>query len=190
MSTDQDIARFHLKSPAATAEIETVEIYHPAFVGREATPHRYRPVANANPGIDVALEDDTPASFEPCPMKIDSLGAKDDLEAGLRIELGDLGEILGAELDAVAAADAATAEGDPSPYETKPTIWFRTYRSDELGDPENLAKPLVGPLLLEAGPITVTGTGAWFEARAPRVIGTGVGESYRIERFPMLRGAL
>jgi hypothetical protein len=91
----------------------------------------------------------------------------------LKIQLGDLGEILPKELDAISAGVG---------FGIKPTLKYRTYRSDDL------SAPLYGPITLEISALTFKKEGAAFEAHAPRLNSTATGELYSTIRFPMLRG--
>lgn len=106
-----------------------------------------------------------------CPMKVKPLGAQTDLDQSLEITLGDLGEILPAELDRVAAGNA---------FNVKPIVIYRTYRSDDL------TAPLFGPVNLQVDGITFTHEGAAFNARATLFNITRTGEVYDLQRFPML----
>lgn len=163
-------SEFFLKSKASVVQLELVEISHPFFT------QVYRRVRNSLQAVTVTLEDGvTEATFSYYPLKITSMGARTDLESGFRIDLGDLGEILPKELDAVAANDA---------FEVKPTLVYRTYRSDDLSE------PLFGPVSLECSNFSFNSEGASFEAKAPSLNNNRTGESYLFERFPMLRGFL
>ena len=160
-------SEFFLAAPARVVQLELLEISHPAFS------QVYRVVRNAVAGVTVTLEDSTQATFTYYPLRIQVLGTKDDLDVGIRIQLGDLGELLPDEIDRVAAADA---------FDVKPTVKYRVYRSDDL------TAPLVGPLVLEIASVPFSREGAAFEARAPRLSIGRTGEIYRLDRFPMLRG--
>lgn len=162
-------AEFFLKSRASVVQLELLEVSHPAFT------QVYRIVRNAAAGVTVTLEDDTEEDFLYYPCRVTSLGNRMDLDYAFRIDLGDLGEVLPLELDAVAEADA---------FDVKPSVVYRTYRSDDL------SQPLFGPLELEVPSFSFKAEGASFVARAPRLNETTTGELYKIDRFPMLRGFL
>ena len=162
-------AEFFLKSRASVVQLELLEISHPAFT------QAYRIVRNAASGVTVTLENDTEETFLYYPCRVTSLGNRMDLDQAFRIDLGDLGEVLPLELDAVADADA---------FVVKPSVVYRTYRSDDL------SQPLFGPLELEVSSFSFKAEGASFVARAPRLNETMTGELYKLDRFPMLRGFL
>lgn len=160
---------YFLNSRSDVVAFECIEISHPAFT------RVYRRVRNHRDGISVTLEDATVVTFDWYPMKIEELSDRADLDTGLRISFGDLGEVLPKELDAVTSADAMAV---------KPTIIYRVYRSDDL------TAPMIGPIRLEATTFSFTREGASFEASAPYLNRTRTGESYNLTRFPMLRAFL
>jgi hypothetical protein len=149
--------------------LELVEISHSAFA------QTYRRVRNARAGVTVTLETDQEATFSWYPMRITELSDQADLDTGVRIDFGDLGEILPRELDAVYQADAMAE---------KPKVVYRAYRADDLD------APLIGPLNLEATTFSFTREGASFEAAAPYVNQNRTGQTYNLTRFFMLRGFL
>ena len=149
--------------------LETIEISHPAFT------QIYRKVRNNSDGITVTLEDATEATFDYYPMAITELKDQADLDTGIRVDFGDLGEVLPCELDAVSSADAMAI---------KPKVVYRGYRSDDL------TSPLIGPLRLEVGAFNFTREGASFEAAAPYVNRNKTGQTYNLTRFYVLRGFL
>lgn len=158
---------YFLKSKSSVVELDTLEISHPSFT------QVYRIVRNATQGVTVTLEDLSVVEFQYRPMKIVPVSNRDDLDQFIRIDLGDLGEILPRELDAVFNAND---------FSSKPIVKYRAYRSDDL------TEPLLGPWILEIGEFSFNRMGASFEAKAPRLNINRTGELYRIERFPMLRG--
>lgn len=160
---------FFLKSRSNVVQLELLEISHPDFT------QVYRIVRNAAAGVTVTLETAVVAEFDYYPCRITSLGNRDDLDQAFRIDLGDLGEVLPLELDAVAEADG---------FATKPEVLYRTYRSDDL------TQPLFGPLELEVQTFAFKAEGASFVARAPQLNEDTTGELYKLDRFPMLRGFL
>jgi hypothetical protein len=160
---------YFLTSHTEVVWLELIEISHPAFT------QVYRRVRNARAGVVVTLEDSEVAEFEYYPMEIVELGDQLDLDTGIRISFGDLGEVLPRELDAVYLADAMAV---------KPRIVYRVYRSDDL------TAPLLGPVFLEATTFSFAAEGATFEASAPYVNLNRTGETYNLTRFPMQRGFL
>jgi len=164
-----DYATFFLNSLSSVAQLELLEITHPDFT------QDYFIVRNATNGVTVTLEDLSSQDFKYYPLKITSVGTRENLDFGVRVDLGDLGEVLPVELDAVAAAAG---------YGVKPVVKYRTYRSDDL------TAPLYGPVTLEAGDFSFTRDGCSFEAKAPSLNISETGEIYSLDRFPMLRGFL
>lgn len=162
-----EYSEFFLNAGANVAELELLEISHPNFT------QTYYIVRNATEGVTVTLEDATVQAFEYYPLQITPAGAGDDLDQVLQIQLGDLGAILSQELDSISAGES---------FGTKPTLKYRTYRSDDL------SAPLYGPITLEISRLTFKKEGAAFEAHAPRLNSTATGELYTTTRFPMLRG--
>lgn len=160
---------YFLGSTRDVVNLELVEISHPDFT------QVYRRVRNARDGVTVTLETAVDADFDWYPMEITELSDQADLDAGFRISFGDLGEVLPKERDAVYAADGMG---------TKPTVVYRSYRSDDL------SAPLIGPLTLEANSFSFAPQGATFEASAPYVNVNTTGETYNLTRFPMQRGFL
>lgn len=158
---------YFLNSNSSVVQLELLEISHSAFT------QSYYVVRNAVNGVTVTLETLVNQAFEYYPLKITPVGAKDDLDQFLRIDLGDLGEVLPTELDAVSNALG---------FSEKPVVKYRTYRSDDL------TAPLLGPWVLEVDTFNFNREGSSFEAKAPSLNINRTGELYKIARFPMLRG--
>lgn len=173
VATPAEYASYFLNSASSVVQLETLEISHPAFS------KVYYIVRNKLDGLQDAVDENgVSKNYEYYPLRISYLGVRDNLDAGLKIEVGDLGEIIPVELDAVAAAEVPEVSG----FQVKPTVIYRTYRSDDLG------KVLYGPLVLEIREFTFTKDGAMFEAKAPSLNLNQTGEVYSVTRFPMLRG--
>jgi hypothetical protein len=164
-----DYAAYFLSSRSSVVFLETVEITHPSFT------RTYWLVRNAIGGIVATLENGTAQAFEYYPLRIRPMSAKDDLDQTLEVDMGDLGEIIPVELDAIDAAGK---------MHIKPIVRYRAWRSDDL------STPLVGPLNLEMVDISSNQEGSTFKAGAPSLNLNRTGELYRTVRFPMLRGVL
>ena len=164
-----DYTEFFLKSKSSVVQLELLEISHPDFT------ETYRVVRNATDGLTVTLEDLTEQTFDYYPLKVTPAGSREDLDFGIRVDFGDLGEVLPDELDAVSSANG---------YDVKPTVKYWLYRSDDL------VAPMLGPVILEVTAFSFTREGASFEAKAPSLNVGRTGEIYRVDRFPMLRGFL
>ncbi len=164
------LTNFFFLSSRAVVQLDTLEISHPSFS------QTFYKVRNARKGIVAKLQiGGTSQLFDYLPMQIKNLGARNDLDSGLQIVMGDLGEELPKQLDRI--------ESDNS-CNIKPIIKYRVYRSDSLN------APLIGPYTFEAKNISFNRNGVSFEARAPGLNYSTTGELYKIDRFPMLRGAL
>lgn len=164
-----DYTDFFLGASSEIVQLETFEISHPNFS------QTYYLVRNAINGLVATDENSVQRTFVYYPLQITPSGARDNLDASLRISLGDLGSVLPTELDAVAAANG---------FATKPTLKYRVYRSDIL------TAPMFGPINLEITDISFSRVGVTFEAKAPSLNNNKTGQLYTIERFPMLRGFL
>jgi len=162
-------AEFFLKSKSNVVQLETLEISHPNFT------KIYRIVRNSVNGISAKLETLETVSFEYYPLQIENAGIRDDLDQVIKINLGDLGEVLPKELDQVSSN---------SGFGVKPSVIYRTFRSDDL------SRPLFGPVVLEVSSFAFNREGSTFEAKAPSLNISKTGEVYNIDRFPMLRGFL
>jgi len=162
-------SEFFFKSPRSVVQLQLLEIYHPSFS------QTYYKVRNARLGVTVTHEDTTSHAYTYLPMQITQSDSRDDLDTGINVQFGDLGETLPKELDAVFAVNS---------YDTPPTVKYRVYRSDDL------TQPLYGPLVLQIRSISQDENGAAFEAKAPRLNFNRTGRLYTVTDFPMLRGFL
>ena len=162
-------AEFFLKSKSTVVQLETLEISHPNFT------KTYRIVRNAVEGVTLTLENGQVVSFDYYPLQIENAGVRDDLDQSIKINLGDLGEVLPKELDEISSNNG---------FGTKPTVIYRTFRSDDL------SRPLFGPVTLEVSTFAFNREGSTFEAKAPSLNINKTGEAYKLDRFPMLRGFL
>lgn len=160
---------FFLNAKAELIQFECVEISHPNFS------KVYRFVRNHTDGLTVTLETAAVVTFDYVPIKISQNEMVDDLDYGFKLELGDVGELLPLELDRIAANDG---------FMVKPTLKYRTHRSDDL------ATVMFGPINLEVTELAFNKTGVVFEAKAPELNTNKTGEIYTISRFPTLRDFL
>ena len=161
------LTAFYLTAQASVVQLETLQIAHPSFS------QTYNVVRNNPAGITASLvKGGDKAVFDYYPLRIRPQDQRDNLQFGIIVDLGDLGEVIPAELARV---------GDDK---RKPVVTYRTYRSDDLDE------PLYGPLTLTVSAINVSREGASFEAHAPVINLLKTGEAYDVTRFPMLRGFL
>ena len=159
---------FYLNSDSNIVQLETIELSHSDFT------QTYRVVRNATNGITATTRGGASVAFAYYPLAIDPAETRDNLDQSFTISLGDLGEILPTELDAVATADG---------FGEKPVLIYRTYRSDVLTAP-------LFVITLEVESFTFNEQGSVFEAKAPSLNINKTGETYTFARFPMLRGFL
>lgn len=164
-----DYSEFYLNSKSSIIQLETLEISHPNFT------KTYRVVRNATLGLTATLETDETVDFDYYPLRISGSETRDNLDFSIKVDFGDLGEIIPTEIDEVSDANG---------FLTKPLVVYRTFRSDDL------TKPLYGPLALEIGAFSFKREGASFEAKAPSLNINKTGEIYSFDRFPMLRAFL
>lgn len=160
-------AEFVLHSNSDIALLETLEISHPMFS------QSYFIVRNAIEGITATLETGVQQRFEYYPMKIDRLASRDNLDSGLRVTFGDLGEILPKEIDRVRAGDGFSIDIKGI---------FRVYRSDDL------SSPLEAPLTLVIPEMSFNAEGSMFDSKAPSLNVNKTGILYSYTPFKGLRG--
>ena len=167
----EELQDYFFTSTMDVGYIDLVEITHPNFT------ETYRLVRNYsldNGGITVNLSaEEQGAFFTFRPIQLTPLSSRDDPESSISVQLGDVGEIISREMEFVGASDG---------FQTKPTMRYWAYRSDELG------APMYGPVELEIKDVEINQDGASFEAHAPFLNETATGELYTLDRFPMLRG--
>lgn len=160
-----EASEFFLGSAPSVVRLDTLEISHPDFS------QTYRLVRNAPAGVTAGGED-----YEYCPMRVLPVTSGDDMVQALTVTLGDVGEIIAQEIEAVWEANGMN---------TRPTLVYRAFRSDDLD------APIAGTVrTLEIASVTTTREGASFEAQAPELNQSRTGTLYSVEDFPMLRGFL
>jgi uncharacterized protein DUF1833 len=160
---------FFLASPPSVAQLELVEVSHPSFS------QVFRVVRNATQGVTVMLETGEIAAFSYLPLRITPDDTRDTLGYGITVDLGDLGDLIPAEIERALAAGTTG---------TKPTLTYRVYRSDDL------SAPIFGPIVLEVAEVGLTREGARLVARAPAMNTNRTGEVYAIRRFSPLWGLI
>jgi hypothetical protein len=173
-----NFSEFFLNSGSNIVQLETIEIYHPSFS------QTFWVVRNAINGLSAYLETGALQAFTYTPCKIVPTGAYNDLDQTLEVQFGDLGKILPQQLDLV-LLNTILFQGVnvPASY-TKPTLTYRTWRSDVL------TSPLVGPYIFDVDSITFQKEGATLHCSSQRLNLAATGELFAIDRFPMLAGFL
>lgn len=169
MISDDKYIEFFLKAPSRVVRLECLEFSHSNFS------RTYYIVRNATDGITVTYEDGQSHFHEYYPLKIQFLGVHTDLESGIHVDLGDLGELIPREIMAVMAAGGML---------TKPQVIYRAFRSDIL------TAPMGGPLRLEIKTVSRNREGCSFDAAAVSLNLNTTGEVFDMTRFYSLRGFL
>ncbi|MCS3505020.1 DUF1833 domain-containing protein [Achromobacter sp. JUb104] len=167
---DAQYIDFYFGAPQSTAELETLEISQPAFSQVWRLQSQYRG------GFWARLESGELVFWQYVPMRLRQLDDRGNLDFGISVTLGDLGEILPDEIER--ARQAGTLRTFP------PTVRYRAYRSDDL------ETPMVGPVTLQARKIVRNRDGAQCDSMAPQTNVTKTGMLYRTDLFPMLLGYL
>ena len=169
LEADAEVWQFLLNRRGSVGVYETLSLSHPNFSRTFHLLHRWR---KAPP---LTLEDGQTTDFMFVPMRLVPMGASGDLDYGVQVTLGDLGQIIPDEIDRVKALGGMA---------TRPQVVFRTWRTDDTLAPLSV----IGSL--EAVEISRNEQGASFQAVAPRLNLVRTGETYNVERFDMLRGFL
>lgn len=162
-------SEFFLSAGRAVVGLDLISITHSSFT------KDYFLVRNARDGITVTLETLVEQDFEYLPMKLSNSGSRSDMDFGISVGLGDLGDIMATEIANVLADDT---------FDERPIFTYRAYRSDDL------SAPMFGPIVLTIESLSTTIEGASFEAIAQYANRHTTGEIYDIERFPALRAFL
>lgn len=160
---------FFLSSGRNVAMLELLEISHPNFS------QTYYITRSQIGGVTVIHEDSTTHDYTYVPCEITRDKVSDDMDSSVKIQLGDLGDILSVETDNVRIANG---------FSIKPTVRFRIYREDVL------SMPIDGPFIYELSNFAFNNQGTIFDAAAPSLNSTGTGETYKVGRFSMLRAFL
>ena len=164
-----DYSAFFLNGSAQDVKLITLEISHPGFT------KTYRLVSNAIGGITATIEDGTKQVFDEYPFILSEIGLRDTLDFGFTVQLGDLGEIIPQEIDAVRASTVTS---------THPAVVYRAFSSSDLSG------PLEGPFNLRMVGPTVGSQGTIFKAEPLTANNSATGDIYSIERFPGLLGVI
>lgn len=166
-------SQFFLNCSSSIIQLDLIEISHPLFS------QIYRIVRNAIAGVTVTLEDLTVQTFAYYPIALSPSGSYNDMDQTLQVSFGDLGQVLPQELDRLISPPGSI----PGTY-TKPTLKYRTYRSDDLSG------PLAGPFIFDINNIAFKKEAATLQCSAQRLNLTTTGEVYDMDTFPMLKGFL
>lgn len=165
-----DYSDYFLGGTRDEIRLETIEIAHADM--SQSYYIQYQDPA----GFSAAIDDASPptmATFEYFPMRIVALKSEASLEQVVRVEWGDLGDVLPTEIDAIVSAGGIA---------TKPTLKYREFLASDL------TAPIKGPITLQIHSISRNSEGASFEARPSSTNRSRTGEIQTIDRFPGLLG--
>lgn len=167
MRASNEYLSFFLQSQSNVVRLECIEIIHSAFS------KTFRIVRNAVNGVRVRHENGVWYNYEYYPLRLKMKAMSSDLDFGMNVDLGDLGDMVPRELQRIVAAGK---------IRTKPQVIYRSYRSDVLN------KVLEGPYKMDAKTISYNREGCSFEASPSSINSSSTGEIYDLERFYPLRG--
>lgn len=157
---DPELLKFYLGGLREQALLEFFEIKHSALS------QVWRITKNYPDGVTIRHEDGRSYNYEYWPAAVSFDGRKVDLDSGLRLDLGDLGELMPKEIDRIIRADSL---GE------KPLLLYRIYSGD------NLDEPLSGPITYEIHSVSRNAEGSSLEAKAPLINTSGTGLIYQLD---------
>lgn len=167
---DDEYIDYFLNRPGSVHEIECIEVSHPDFS------KTYYVQSYDEEGLTLTHEDGTSHQYAYEPLEIERANTSDDLDQKINITLGDLGQQLSRDLKKIKAGSNA---------HIKPQVRYRLYRSD------NLSKPLTSLQVLQVPGRTRDQNGiSTFAAEAIQLNNSKTGETYTLDRFPLLGGLL
>jgi hypothetical protein len=162
-------SEFYLNGRSGVVGLELLQVSHPAFT------QTFYVVRNAARGVTVTLEDSTTKTFDYLPMQLTRSGTQANLDQSFKVSFGDLGQMLPQQLDAVRSGGT---------FQIKPVVLYRVYKSTDL------TTPLIGPLRYVLNNIAFNKTGSSLDVSAPYLSVNRTGESYDMNRFPMLKALI
>lgn len=161
MSTD--LRDFFFNTRESVQEYETIILEHPDFS------QTYRLVRNRAGGLTTVHGGGV--FYQYLPMQIRPLASQTDMDQEIEVTLGDLGEIVAAELENIAEANG---------FNVKPVCTYATFRSDDTSG------RMFGPIIMNMDAVSLNRDGAAFKAKATNFNVSTTGEIYDTGRFPML----
>lgn len=159
---------FFLGTAPHVTYLEMIEIFHFRFT------QTWRFCRNCT-ALGITVTHESPGgsfAYAYLPMTIRRLGSTNNLDQVLRISLGDVGQILAKELDAVFNANG---------MQIKPVLKYRAYNSTDL------TGPMFGASIHEIETITTNKQGVSFDAVSPRLNRGRTGKLYEPKAFPMMK---
>lgn len=161
-----DYVSFFLNAQGGIVQLDCIEIMHSSF------PKVFRYVRNDTSGITVKHEDGIDYFYDFQQIEIGRNNIANDLDQIFNITIADYD-------DALIQAYVGLTDNVP------PTFKYRVYRDDDL------TSPMLTIQTLDIVSMNKDSTGlVTFDAQAPELNSVKTGDSYSLERFPMLRGTL
>lgn len=155
---------------------QTIEIRHPAFE------HYHRFVANKADGLYVPVETQDEAGnliteqlfYEYAPLEIKLGESNESLDQYIDVTIGDLGDILPAEIEAIRNSEYTPMQ--------KPEVIYCEYLAS------NLAEPSLVISNLEISEYRMKSGMAIFKCEVKKLNARKTGVTYNLKDFPIMRG--
>ncbi|MFV5641983.1 DUF1833 family protein [Acinetobacter pittii] len=167
---DNEYAKFFLNRKVDIYQLECIELSHPSFL------NTYRVVRNDDRGVYVQHKEGSGQFYyEYLPLTIQRSGMLGDLDQTLTVSVSGLGDILPDEFERVLEGQYA---------DVKPTVNYRLYSSD------NLNTPIHYLLGLQLAGVSMNNKAVTFKAESPRLNTSKTGDTFSLDRFSGLKGAV
>lgn len=165
--TPDQATLFYLSCPRSVYRVECLEIWHPALPSGI-----YRFTYSDIDGVTVTHEDGQKHYYQYCPMSVKPLSRRTDLQTGMEVTVGDIGDGIPELLNKI---EAAGGMDEPA------VCVYRSYRSDKLNT------VIDGPLEYGIDQISRDEEASTFEVRGRPMNYSGTGRYYDLDEF-QLRG--
>jgi len=162
-----DYSEFFLNTQSNIVAYELLEISHPDFS------RTYRMIRNDTISLTVTI-DALPVVFRHYPMSILQLGADDNLDYGIAVEVIDVGNVFAYEFTRV----NKTSLSEPV------SVKYYVFRSDDL------VNPIVGPYDLLATSVVIQPDSVSFKAKSIAANISSTGSRYSLRDFPVMKGLI
>lgn len=157
---------FFLNAKGGLINLECIEISHSSFV----KPFRY--VRNDTSGITVTHEDGLEYEYEYQVLEIQRTNVTNDIDQVMNITFADVDDTFTKALQNISTTE-------------RPIFKYRSYRDDDLTEPMVVIQTLEITSMSKDAKGYIT-----FEAKAPELNSVKTGDTYTLDRFPLLRGTL
>lgn len=159
---------YFLRGDPDDIRLALVEVSHPSFR------YTYRYVQNHASGVTVTHENGERRSYQYSPITIKKSKSDNDLDQSITIGVGDLGELLPADIDRLRNSQQYS--------QVRPVLNYREYLLSDL------SKPVLSVLGLEVTDWQPNKDGSVFVCKARELNLTKTGTVYTLDKFPTLRG--